>query len=228
MRSPVAFVAIVLSAGSCAGYPVEGPIPMGPAGEGYQYAYNCGDQVLNDQLTSGGQRVTTWMPCWNVQEETRQHEVDVRMAADEQKQETEDAGARVADALVEREAAACARIPRGERGHSPFVHQREIVAVLPHRVAGTTRGVTVIFHAVPGLDAAWLRDDIACHQAHVATLGHVPMELAGDPTLLPGAQVDVEESRGLVTVIVSEPTPDAAERAVAMTRAAAFSTTAER
>jgi expansin (peptidoglycan-binding protein) len=81
---------------------------------------------------------------------------------------------------------------------------------------------------VPGLDEAWLRSDIACHQAHVAALGHVPMELAGDPTLLPGAQVDVEPGNGVVAVIVTEPTPDAAQRAVAMARAAAAPITAER
>src|SRR5690349_19866460 len=37
-------------------------------------AYTCGDQVLSDQSTTGGMPVTTWAPCWNVEEESTQHQ----------------------------------------------------------------------------------------------------------------------------------------------------------
>jgi hypothetical protein len=171
---------------------------------------------LNDQLTSGGLPVTTWMPCWNVQEETRQREIDMQLAGEQREDEERSHGARVADALVGREAAACARVAPIERTHSPFVHRNEIISVLPHKVAGVLRGVTVTFRAVPGLDAGWMRRDIACHQAHVAVVGHVPPELAGDPTLINGAEVMVRESRdGLLTVTVTEQTLAAAQRALA-------------
>lgn len=29
-------------------------------------SYACGDKALSDQTTSGGERVTSWVPCWSV------------------------------------------------------------------------------------------------------------------------------------------------------------------
>ena len=46
---------------------VVGPIPEGAVEVGEVLV--CGDPVLNDQLTTGGQRVTTWQPCFDVGDE---------------------------------------------------------------------------------------------------------------------------------------------------------------
>ena len=118
--------------------------------------------------------------------------------------------------MVDREAAACARIPPGEREHSPFAHRAEIADVVPHRVDGVVRGVVVEFRAVPGLSAEWMRRDIACHQAHVAVVGHVPVGLADDPTLMPDALVHVAERGGRVIVTVTERSPVEGARALAL------------
>ncbi len=212
----------------CGPVAVEGPVPMKPVATNYQYRYSCGDLVLNDQLTSGGLPVTTWMPCWNVAEEAKQHEIDIELARDELQREAAAHDERVSDALVDQEAAACARIPPAERAHSPFVHRDEIASVLPHHVAGVLRGVLVEFRRVPGLDVDWMRRDIACHQAHVAVLGHVPADLASDPTVMLGAEVQVGGDGGRVTVVVTLPAPSTAARALAMVRATADGTTARR
>src|SRR2546430_15430558 len=37
-------------------------------------SYSCGDVVLNDQLTTGGQRITSWQPCWDLDEKSAQHQ----------------------------------------------------------------------------------------------------------------------------------------------------------
>src|SRR3989442_14352394 len=39
-----------------------------------EIAYRCGDPVLNDQVTTGGMRVTSWQPCFDVAEESAAHQ----------------------------------------------------------------------------------------------------------------------------------------------------------
>nr|HEX4318113.1 hypothetical protein [Kofleriaceae bacterium] len=218
MRSTVAAWLVVGYAlsGGCSGVVGEAPIPMVPPPPGNAYAFACGDTVLNDQLTTGGARVTSWMPCWNVEEERRQHAIDLELAAEDHAHEAAATADRVAQALVDREAAACARVPLAEREHSPFAHRREISDVKPQVVDGVVHGVVVRFAPVRGLTAAWMEQDIACHQAHVAVVGHVPAGLADDPTLMPDAEVHVVAKRGVVTVTVTERSPAEGERALAL------------
>lgn len=40
-------------------------------GAGQQRLYRCLDPNLNDQLTSGTERLTTWTPCWDVKEQNQ-------------------------------------------------------------------------------------------------------------------------------------------------------------
>ena len=172
--------------------------------------YGCGDKVLNNTVTTEGHPVTYWVPCWNISSQTMQrHDT---LATSERAQARADR--RAAARLAEAEAAACANISDADRSRSPFVHRDDIDAVLPHRESGVLRGVRVVFKVVPALDATWMRRAIACHQAHVAMLGHVPPSLADDPTLLPGARVSVGQQGPQVTVLV-ETSPDLAPIAIA-------------
>ena len=59
-------------------------------GAGQQRLYRCLDPNLNDQLTSGTERLTTWTPCWEVKEPNQR----VLRLEDRAKTPTEQAAAR--------------------------------------------------------------------------------------------------------------------------------------
>jgi hypothetical protein len=161
-------------------------------------AYACGDPVLNDQLTTGGLRVTTWQPCFDLAEEAV---VENREAAAHER-ELANRDRRTAAALVRSEVKACDGIPAAERDHSVFAHKTAIANVIPHREAGQVRGVWVEFKRVQGLTADWIRRDIACQQARWAALGPTHMS-PDDPTLIPGAHVQVFDRGDHVDVLVT-------------------------
>lgn len=176
-------------------------------------AFQCGDPVLNDQLTTGGLRVTTWQPCFNIAEESAAHQ---RYLAERERQ----AAARERDAaaaLLRAEAAQCSGIPDREREHSVFAHTQEIADVIPHREAGELRGVWIVFKPVAGMTASWVRRDIACRRAHWAVLGKPTSESIADPSLVEDADVQVFDRHDHVEVLITTPGPDAAE--VALERA---------
>lgn len=153
--------------------------------------YSCGDMVLNDQLTTGGERITTWMPCWNLIDESSITLADRERAAARRERAN-------AAALVRAEVETCRSIPERERDHSPFAHRSSIAQVIAHREAGAVTGVRVIFKPVPGLTADYMRRSIACYQAHFAAFGGDPV----DPTLVPNAEVTVLDPGGHVEVLV--------------------------
>jgi hypothetical protein len=161
--------------------------------------YQCGDVALNDLATSGGERLTPTVPCWNVADETvaRQR----YLAALEQRRA--DTERRAATQLVEHEIAACRGLSRRELEHSPFAHTSAIAAVIPHRETGKIRGVRIVFKSVPGLTAAWMRQAIACHRARFERLGQPTNYLPDDPSLVADATATVEMRNGHLEVVIA-------------------------
>jgi hypothetical protein len=166
--------------------------------------YTCGDTVLNDQLTTGGTKVTTWQPCFDLAEEAAVEHRDA--AAHERELARRDR--RTATALVVAEDKACEGIPRTEREHSLFAHRKLIIAVTPHRESEQVRGAWIQLKRVPGLDAMWVRRDIMCQRARFAVIGPTAA-FDDDPTLLPGSTVHVYGHDDRIDVLVTtDTTPD--------------------
>ena len=175
--------------------------------------YQCGDTVMSDQLTSGGQRVVQSTPCWDASEELAEHRRFV--AGREQKlAQTE---RRTATRMVEVELAACRGLSPQELEHSPFAHRREIADVIPHRVTGTLRGVRIVWKPVLGLTADWMRRAIACHRARFERLGEPPVYFPEDPTLVAPSTVTVAQRGDHLEVLIE--TPDGTAGQVALERA---------
>ncbi len=177
-------------------------------------SFSCGDPVLNDQLTTGGTKVTTWQPCFDVAEERA---MDLRYAAEHERQAARQ-HRRAAAALVRGELAACRGIPERERDHSVFAHRSAIADVIPHREAGQVLGVWIVFKPVVGFTADWLRRDIACQRARWAVLGSPSNMAAADPTLVPGSTAQVFDRKNHLEVLVTTDSTDAGEMALARAR----------
>jgi hypothetical protein len=169
--------------------------------------YACGDTVLADQTTSGGERLDLAMPCFDVTDETAIHQ---RVGADPAPLPHD---GQLAANLAETELHSCHGIPEHEREHSPFAHRRSIAEVAPRR-----DGVAITFKPVAGLTAAWLERDIQCHQARFTALGQPAGYLPDDPTLVIGAHVTVTEIDHRLVVVVETPDADAAQLALQRAR----------
>lgn len=186
---------------ACAGTFGGTPAPVGitgPETKADPATYRCGDTTLNDQLTSGTERVTSWVPCWDQDDElalTQRKDV-MRLRATPTTERDQ------VLALARAEITSCRGIPKGELDHSPFAHRKAIAQVIPHRSGGQIHGARIILKPVPGLTADYMRRAIACHQARFAVLGNPPTYLPDDPTLVEGAQVQVTELRGHLEVFV--------------------------
>jgi len=160
-------------------------------------AYACGDTVLNDQLTSGGEQLTSWMPCWDLKEEAAiGHRYLARKERAAAKEDRE-----MAALLARTERQYCRGIPDRELSHSPFAHQKAIAQIIPHRQSGEIHGVRIVFKPVPGLTAGYMTQAIACQRARFLVLGK-PVEQPEDPTLLDGAEVTVTARDGYLEVLV--------------------------
>lgn len=167
--------------------------------------FACGDMALNDQLTTGGLRVTTWQPCADIEADASGHHA--LLAAEERERARHDRHG--AEKLVQAEIAACGTLTKREQEHSPFAHRRAIAEVIPHREAGELRGVRVVFKPIAGLTADWVKRSIACQQAHWALVGRDPKVAPDDPTLVDGAKVEVSDRGGRVEVLVTAPAEQA-------------------
>jgi hypothetical protein len=176
--------------------------------------YQCGDTVMSDQLTSGGQRVVQSIPCWDAAEELAEH----RRFFAERESRLARAERRTAAHMVETELAACRGLSPRELEHSPFAHRREIAEVIPHRVTGTLRGVRIVWKPVPGLTADWMRRAIDCHRAQFERLGEPPIYFPEDPTLVARSTVTVEERDGHVEVEIEAADDMTAQVALARAR----------
>lgn len=175
--------------------------------------YQCGDTVMSDQTTSGGERLVQAMPCWDTNEELASHHRYLAQREDR----AADTDRREANQLVAAENTACRGLAPQELEHSPFSHRREIAEVIPHRDGGQIRGVRIIFKPVPGLTAAWMRQAVACHRARFERLGEVATYMPDDPTLVAGATTNVEMHSGHLEVTVE--VRDDVQAAVALDRA---------
>ncbi len=176
--------------------------------------FECGDQVLEDQSTTGGQPITYFQPCCR----TFQEEMRASQAARVDRERALARHDRHTAALLARsEADACRAVPPAERTHSPFAHTKEIAAVTPVRENGTLDGVRIAFRPVPGLRAEWIKNAITCRQAQWVVFGRDPKLDPNDPTLLETADVSVTDVDGHVEVLITTHNPADAE--VALMRA---------
>lgn len=185
------------------------PDSNGPSGQGY----HCGDTVMSDQVTSGGERLVQATPCWDTTEEVASHHEDV--AQHEQRVANQER--RAATALVEAELAACRGISQRDLERSPFSHRKEIAEVVPHREGGTVRGVRVVFKPLPGLTATWMTQAIACHRARFERMGEPAGYLPEDPSLVAKATTKVELRDGHIEVSIES--RDDVNATVALARA---------
>jgi hypothetical protein len=206
---------------ACGGAPISDPtdvVTIADRASLSDQQSDCGDPVLQDQVTTGGQRVATWQPCFDASDERAAEErivirTDLATGGD-------DSVAAPNERLAEVERVACIGVPVKERQHSPFSHRRSIDKVEPMRENGQLVGVRVVFKPVRGLTADWMRRDIDCHRARLAAADGdlVVMGMDDDPTLLEQADIQVEERNGRVEVRITTLTPDQAEIALARAR----------
>ncbi len=179
-------------------------------------AYRCGDTVLADQSTSGGERLQLSQPCFDPQEEAAQ--APRALPANEQARVPNEVQ-RASGGLVETELVACRNIPERELAHSPFAHHKAISEVIPHYAGGTVRGARVVFKKIPGMTEAWMRQDIACHQARFASRSDSASYMPEDPSMIAGTRVTVESDRATVTVLIEATTDEAGREVLARARA---------
>jgi hypothetical protein len=177
-------------------------------------SYTCGDTVMNDQATTGGQRLTWAVPCWDTGEEKIAHEEYMTQLAAERASADAERDQRADDRLVKEEQAACAGLAQSEIEHSVFSHRREIADVIPHHEGDNLRGVRIVWKSVPGLTASWMRQSIACHRAQYERLGEPTLFAAKDPTLVARATVTVAEHDGHLEVLVETADPVASQLAL--------------
>jgi hypothetical protein len=168
------------------------PDTAGKTGQHYQ----CGNTVMSDQSTSGGERLVQSTPCWDPAEEYASRHEDIA----DREQRLANNERRDANALVETELAACRGISPRDLERSPFSHRKAIAEVIPHRETGTVRGVHIVFKPVPGLTATWMRQAIACHRARFARMGEPAGYLPEDPTLVGNSTTTVELRNGRIEV----------------------------
>ena len=70
-------------------------------------SYACGNQALSDQTTSGGERVTSWVPCWSVANDaSATHEAEAERLRTEAQQHRA-----IARNLLDVERTFCAGLP---------------------------------------------------------------------------------------------------------------------
>jgi hypothetical protein len=178
--------------------------------------YVCGDSVLSDQVTSGGERIMVAIPCWNTDLDAGRshHELAERERVEAARHRL------VASHLVNVERTRCSAMPAGELDHTPFWHRADIAAVERLVERGTVRGARIRFRRVPSLTTAWLIQAMDCHRARAAAIGWEARYMSYDPTLLPGATATVRETpAGMVVEVRSR---DADVAAVIVGRAEAL------
>jgi hypothetical protein len=188
---------------------IKAPDTAGQAGEGFQ----CGDTVMSDQVTSGGERLVQATPCWDTHEELVSHHEDIA----QREQRAANQERRAANALVEAENTACRGIAARDLERSPFAHRREIAEVIPERDGKLVRGVRVVFKPVPGLTAAWMTQAIGCQRARFERMGEPASYLPEDPSLIARATTEVELRDGHIEVSIES--RDDVNATVALARA---------
>jgi len=161
-----------------------------------RHELTCADRVLEEQATSGGEQLLERTPCWSTAASGVDHhrKVAKRLRADARAHRAR------AHELIKAERTSCVGI--GELSHTPFAHHDDIATVSALVEHGHVWGAEIRFRRLPDLTADWLRKAVACHQARAAALGWEPQHEGYDPTLLPGAVVEVTDSADGVVVTV--------------------------
>lgn len=161
-------------------------------------SYACGNQALSDQTTSGGERVTSWVPCWSVAHDaSATHEAEAeRLRAEAQQHRA------IARNLLDVERTFCAGLPTDELTHTPLYHRHDIARVEAYRESGTLAGARVTFKAVPGLSPSYLSHALLCHRARMATLGYPTTYMAYDPAMLVHTHLAVDDQGGPIVVTI--------------------------
>ena len=143
-----------------------------------------------------------------------------RMADEHQRAAADHRGASAA--LRDAEAKACVGIDGDDRDISPFERKDDIASIEPvteRRWAGrgrsqrtVTAGVRVIFQPVPGLTAEKLQQEVDCHLARAAVLGHELPEMPDCPLVPKGAEARVSATaQGLAVVVRADDLTAAAD-----------------
>jgi hypothetical protein len=178
----------------------------------------CGDEwVLNDNLRSGDERLTSWWPCWDAGNIVAQsHD----MHASSSERQAARAERRAAADLIRAEVAACAGISDHDRVHSVFDTPDAVARVIPYREGGQVRSVRIVLQPMSGLTQPWVQRSINCQRAQFATKGNPADFSPDDPTLVAGAVTKVVQNGDHVEVIVT--TPDAKRGEIALGRAQAL------
>jgi hypothetical protein len=172
--------------------------------------YQCGDVALSDQATSGSERLVQAVPCWDTSE-------DRGAGAAAREQRLADDERHAAAELIEAERTACRGLRARDLETSPFAHRKQIAEVIPHRQAGTLRGVRIIYKPVLGLTAAWMQQALACHRARFERLGEPATYMPEDPSLVATAKATVVQRGDHVEILVE--TTDEVSSNVALGRA---------
>jgi hypothetical protein len=168
--------------------------------------YACGDTVLADQLTSGGERLQLAVPCWNTDVEAS---FEHRRAAARERSEAARHRSQ-ARALEQVERDRCAGLSPAELDHTPFWHRGDIARVERLADGATLRGARVTFKAVRGLDGSWLEHALQCHRARAAAVGWDSRYMGYDPSLLPGVTTTVVATNDGLTVEIRAADADVA------------------
>jgi hypothetical protein len=168
--------------------------------------YTCGDTVLADQLTSGGERLELAVPCWNTDAEAS---FEHRRAAAHERSEAARHRA-TARHLEQVEHDRCSGLSPTELDHTPFWHRSDIARVERLTDGETLRGARVTFRPVRGLDVTWMEHALQCHRARAAALGWDSRYMGYDPTLLSGVSTKVVAGDDGITVEIRTTNPDVA------------------
>lgn len=159
--------------------------------------HKCGAYAIRTgETTKEGEPITLWMPCWDYTMDSSRYQVH--------------ADPRIATKLAQVERTQCIGLAAEALERSPFVQDNAIDEIVPHRSGPEIRGAHIVFKPIPGLTVSWMRRAIACHQARWRTLGQPASYLAGDPTLVEGADVSVTEVDDHLVVLIASDTPSSA------------------
>ncbi len=173
---------------------------------------SCGEfAVLTDQQVSGPEPLTDWSPCWSPEGGDAAVEprlppdvaAEVALALEARAEERGDTARATPASPPSTAAATCDGLAPRDIERSPFSHRREIVEVVPYREGGEVRGARIVFKAVHGLSADWMRHAIACHQARYKSFARIDPLLPGDPTLVEGTTATVSEHGDVIDVLVT-------------------------
>lgn len=158
----------------------------------------CGNQALSDQTTSGGERVTNWVPCWSASiDDSATHEAE----AERQRAEAREHRA-MAHSLIDVERTFCVGLAGDELTHTPLYHRHDVASVAAYREGETLVGARITFAKVRNLTSSYVSHALLCHRARMATLGYPPTYMAYDPSMLLHTHLAVDDQDGAVVVTV--------------------------